>query len=178
MSKHVHHLLTAYAHRQLSRAQRNQVASHVQRCSECRAALDREQELVRDIAVYMPQIGRARRGQLARLWPAIWLEFNTPSFRWATRLSSYGLAVVVLVLFIFVASVLFTYPAQADAASLRIVPADVKATFTPVAMIGSPTAVDEPALSETASVFKIPMASPIPMAGYLMTSQIRYAPGQ
>lgn len=165
MSKHVHHLLTAYVHRQLSSDQRNQVASHVQRCTECRAALDREQMLVRDIAVYMPQIGRNRRGQLARLWPAIWLEFGRPPFRWATRLSSYGLAVMVLVLSIFVASVLFTGSAQADAAALRIVPADVKATFTPVAMIGSPTAVDQPSVSETVSAFKLPMASPVPMAG-------------
>src|SRR6185369_1706150 len=122
MSKHVHHLLAAYANRQLSRGPRNRVASHVQRCAECRAALDREQELARDIAVYMPQIGRPRRGQLASLFPTIWLEFNRPPFRWATRLSSYGLAVAVLVLSIFAVSVLFAGPAQADAAALRIVP--------------------------------------------------------
>lgn len=178
MSKHVDHLLIAYVHRQLPRAQRNLVASHLKRCPECRAMYAREQELARDMTSFLPQIGQARRGQLARLWPAIWRDFSGPHARWPMWLSTYGLAVVMLMLCIFGVSALFVRTDSANAASLGIGPAAVSATFTPVAMIGSATAVDLPAPSETASAFSLPMASPIPIAAKVIPGDVRYVQGQ
>src|SRR5258708_18104918 len=75
--RHVYHLITAYVHHPLRPEQAARVLGHIRVCSECRAALDREQQTAHDIATTMPLIGRAKRGQLARLWPAIWLEFRT-----------------------------------------------------------------------------------------------------
>ena len=178
MDKHVDHLLTAYVHRQLTRAQRSEVARHIQRCEDCRAALVREQELASDISVYMPQIGQPRRGQLTRLWPTIWREFSLPPVGWSTHISSYGLAVAIMVLFVFAASALFSGTAHADAASFGIGPAAVSATFTPVAMIGSATATDQPSPSETASAFTLPMASPIPIAAHVISNDVRFVPGR
>src|SRR6184192_3644084 len=100
MRKHVNHLLTAYVHRQLSRTDRERVAVHVRLCRECRAALDREELLARDLAVAMPLVGQPRRGQLARLWPAIWREFMTSSHHIPNRMTrwlpSYGVILALI----------------------------------------------------------------------------------
>jgi len=174
MSKHVDHLLIAYVHRQLPRAQRTEIAAHLRRCPECRAVFEREQQLARDLATFMPQMGQPRRGQLARLWPTIWRDFSKPPARWPIWLSSYGLAVLMLILCIFGVSALFGSTDPANAASLGIGPAAVSATSTPVAMIGSATAVNQPSPSETASAYSLPMASPIPIAARVIPADIRY----
>src|SRR5260221_14705598 len=122
MDKHVDHLLTAYVHRQLTRAQRSEVARHIQRCEDCRAALVREQELASDISVYMPQIGQPRRGKLSRLWPAIWREFSMPPVGWSTHMSSYCFAGGVLGLFFFSASGFFFWPGHPEPPAFGIRP--------------------------------------------------------
>src|SRR5437016_9953530 len=96
MSKHIEHLLTAYVHRQLPRKERERVMLHVQLCANCRAALDREELLARDVARLMPLIGQPRRGQLARLWPAIWREFRTPRTSFGRRLPSCGVVLCLI----------------------------------------------------------------------------------
>src|SRR5258707_8731544 len=110
---HVYHLITAYVHHQLQPEQAERVLRHVRVCPECSAALDRERQLARDIATTMPLIGRPRRGQyqdrLARLWPAIWLEFRTsPRARGFQRaqnwLPSYSLALMIIMLGVFAVS--------------------------------------------------------------------------
>jgi hypothetical protein len=163
MRKHVKHLLTAYAHDQLSRPERDRVAVHVRMCADCREALRREERLARGIARDMPRIGQPRRGQLARLWPAIWLDFRTPR-RLSHWLPSYGVMLVLMLLCAFVVSSLFTGQKHAVAAPFQAVPADVRPTVTPVHTI-EPVA-DAPKPSETASARLIlPLASPAPHAG-------------
>src|SRR5947209_1326332 len=104
---HVYHLMTAYVHHQLRPEQAERVLQHIRVCQECRTALDRQQQVARDIAITMPLIGRPPRGQyqdrLARLWPAIWLEFRTsPRGKRPPRwLPSYSLAVALMVLGVF-----------------------------------------------------------------------------
>ncbi len=165
MRNHVHHLLSAYVHGQLSRAERERVAVHVRLCRECRLALDREQELARDIATTLPLIGRPQRGQLARLWPAIWMEFRTPQHRMSRWLPSYGMVLVLLLLCAFLLSSLFGGSTYAIAAPLQAIPAEVRATATP-AGTGEPTSAGAQA-SGTASLSYWPLASPAPRAGLL-----------
>src|SRR5438045_2558041 len=112
MHLHVYHLLTGYVHDQLPANERNRVRYHVQRCPECRAALYHEQQLAQEVALAMPRIGQPRRNQLARLWPAIWLEFDRPRGPVHKRLSSYSVALAMMI-GIFVASTFFAGPAQA-----------------------------------------------------------------
>ena len=159
MRRHVNHLLTAYVHGQLTRKERDRVAVHVRLCSDCRDALRREEELAGDLNRYLPRIGQPKRGQLARLWPSIWREFRTPpGLRYWP---SYGLVLALMVLSAFVLSSLFTGQTHAIAAPFQAVPADVRATVTPV-RTGEPTA-DAPKPSETANALLIlPMASPAP----------------
>ncbi len=163
MRNHVHHLLTAYVHGQLSRPDRERVAVHVRLCDECHTALDRERQTAREIAMYMPLVGQPKRSQLARLWPAIWMEFRTPQSRVTRWLPSYGVVLMLILLCAFVLSSLFGGPTHAIAAPFQAVPAEVKATSTP-AGTDEPTVFSAQA-SETASVSYLLLASPAPHAG-------------
>jgi hypothetical protein len=163
MRNHVDHLLTAYVHKQLSRTARERVAVHVRLCEQCRAALYREEQLARDITLSMPLVGQPQRNQLARLWPKIWAEFLTSPGRKFGWLPSYGLVLVLMVLCAFAVSSLFGGPTHAIAAPFQAVPAEVRATNTPV-RTDEPT-ISNPQPSETASVFSLPTASPAPHAG-------------
>src|SRR5947207_2454028 len=104
MRNHVFHLLSAYVHGQLSRSERERVAVHVRLCAECRAALDQERRTARELAIYMPLVGQPKRGQLARLWPVIWMEFRTPQTRMTHWLPSYGVVLMLIMLCAFVLS--------------------------------------------------------------------------
>jgi hypothetical protein len=171
MHKHVKHLLTAYVHDQLSRLERNRVAVHVRMCADCRDALRREERLAQDIARDMPRIGQLRRGQLSRLWPAIWLDFRTPR-RLSHWLPSYGVVLALMLLCAFVVSSLFTGQKHAVAAPFQAVPADVRPTVTPVYTIEPGADVPKP--SETASARLIlPLASPAPHAGPTLVMSIQ-----
>src|SRR5690349_7825706 len=132
MYKHVEHLLTAYVHRQLPRKQRERVLLHVQLCAQCRAALDREETLAREVARVMPLIGQPQRGQLTRLWPNIWREFRTPQTSFGRLLPPYGVVFGLIFLCAFVASALFGGPTYANAAPSMQAPADIRPTVTPV----------------------------------------------
>ena len=177
MSNHVQHLITAYVHRQLPRKQRDRVLLHVTMCAECRAILDNEQQIVRDLARQMPQIGQPSRGQLARLWPSIWLEFRTPRKRGVKWLPSYSLAVMLIVFFVFAVSALVVGPTQAIAAPFQAAPTQILATATLVK-------TDEPLgqatleASETANPFTLPMPSPAPIAGLNPVNQVGYVSGR
>lgn len=167
MRKHVTHLLGAYTNGQLRPADRQRVAVHVRVCPECRAALADHQQLARNLGRFVPQIGQPQRGQLARLWPAIWREFRTPPGRLIRWLPSYGLVLALMMLFAFAFSALFTGPSHAIAAPVQVqqaVPAEVRATMTPV-RTDEPLAVDTLRPSETASALIQPLASPAPHAG-------------
>jgi anti-sigma factor RsiW len=164
MRKHVRHLLTAYVQHQLSPALAARVASHVRECPECHTALDREMLLTRDLARYVPQIGRPRHGQLARLWPAIWHEFRTPTSNAKRWLPSYGLLMAFLLACAFFTSSLFAGPSHVIAAPVPLVPADVRPTVTPI-HTDEPT-VTAPEPSETARAAYepyLPSASPAPL---------------
>src|SRR5579859_2029244 len=172
MAKHVHHLLVAYVHRQLPAPERNRVFFHIQRCEECRAALDMEQQLTRELASNMALIGRPLKGQIARLWPDIWSDLNSSLGSTGTRrqwLPSYSLVFLAVVFCVFLASGLFG--GQAIAAPLPGSPAFVLITETPNAMNRPATATDIAATSaatkpadETARAHFLPSASPAPLA--------------
>jgi len=170
MRNHVSHLLTAYVNGQLSRSERERVTVHVRLCRECRAELDRERQMARELATYMPLVGQPKRSQLARLWPAIWAEFRTPQHRVSRLLPTYGVVLMLVLMGAFVLSSLFGGPTHAIAAPYQAVPAEVKATSTPAE-------TDEPAISnsvqasETASVSSLVLASPAPHAGLVSGRQ-------
>ncbi len=166
MRNHVRHLLTAYVHHQLSPALAARVASHVGECPECRTALDREMQLARELARYVPQIGRPRPGQLARLWPAIWLEFRTPTSVNAAKrwLPSYGLLMAFMLACAFFTSSLFAGQAHVIAAPVPLVPADVRPTVTPIHTDEPTTVAPEPSETARAAYARyLPSASPAPL---------------
>src|ERR1700674_1387138 len=148
LRSHVYHLITGYVHHQLRPDQAARVVRHVRVCPDCRAALDREQQLAREIGTTMPLIGRPRRGQLARLWPAIWLEFRTsPRGKRTPRwLPSYSLAVVLMMLGVFAVSALFAGTTQAIAAPFQPAPTQIRATAT--LTVTDQPATDQPQVSE------------------------------
>jgi predicted anti-sigma-YlaC factor YlaD len=165
---HVHHLLTAYAHRQLSPALRQRVIKHIQECATCRTALEQETRLARDLATFMPTVGQPPKGQLAALWPNIRSKVGqrrSRISRWG-NFPSYSMALTILLLmFVFMGSAIFYRPAHAVASPM--VPSDVKATWTPI-FTGEPTLVAvQPAASLTAAAVGVdisPPISPVPRA--------------
>jgi anti-sigma factor RsiW len=161
MRNHVRHLLTAYVHGQLTPAQRERVTLHVRSCLECRAALDREEQLARDVIQIMPLIGQPRPNQLARLWPAIWREFRIPPVSLDHWLPSYGFLLALMLACAFFASALFAGPSHVIAAPVQRVPADIRPTLTPV-RTDEPISVS-PQPSETARAAYLPAASPAPL---------------
>lgn len=173
-SNHVYHLLTAYVHHQLPRAERNRVLLHLQTCPDCWMAMERESQLVHELQAHMPGIGQPERNQLARLWPAIWAEFKTAQTRSKAviRWSSYGMALALMVLVgIFVTSALFNNPVPAMAAPVQAQPSDVRATWTPVFTEEPITSGDpgaKPSLTADAAKVRAVdvrlMASPVPVA--------------
>ncbi len=170
MPKHVYHLLTAYVHHQLPGAQCLIVAQHVQRCAPCRAALAREERLVRDLQSTMPLIGQARQGQLGRLWPAIWAGIKAPRSNRGFRMPSYGMALALMLVCAVVVSVFFNSPAYATAAPLPPVPAEIQATSTPIFTeqpnLARTQESTQPIASRTAFAPTLPpMPSPVPYAG-------------
>jgi anti-sigma factor RsiW len=164
MRNHVRHLLTAYVHHQLPRTRRERVWRHVQTCPECRAALAREESLARDLKAKIPLIGRPPRGLLARLWPRIWAEMRRPSVRCGVRIPSFGVAAVAILWGALVVSALFNTPAQASAAPSQPVPAEIKATVTPIYTEEPTVIVLTPKASRTAYISLLPAASPAPIA--------------
>jgi hypothetical protein len=171
MRNHVDHLLVAYVNRQLRRKDREQVWLHVTMCAECRATLDREEQLARDIATTMPRIGQPRRGQLARLWPRIWAEFRTPPGKPFSRLlPSYGLVFGVFMFVAFGISSLFGGPVHAIAAPHQAVPTEMNPTNTP-AYTDEPL-FSAPEASETAQGPRYLLPSPAPHAGVFVASGV------
>lgn len=160
-------VLGAYAARQLTPAQRKRVQRHLQACDACRAALERESQLVGDLSVFMPQLGQPERAQLAALWPTIRQRIaQRSSSSWQSAFPTYSMAVtVVLVICVLVGSALFDGPRRAVASPMA--PSDVKATHTPI-FTGEPTQVAaRPVASLTAEVVGLdlpPPASPVPRA--------------
>ncbi|MEP7286763.1 MAG: zf-HC2 domain-containing protein [Chloroflexota bacterium] len=175
MSNHIHDLIVPYVHRQLSRAQRELVLRHVRECSECYAALSVEQQLVRDLAATMPLVGQPARGQLNRLWPAVWMEFRTPQNHGNRWLRSYSVALVMLLMFAFGVSAVLVGPTQVIAAPFQAAPTQIKATATLI-RTDEPVGLNTPEASETVNPLTLPMPSPAPMAGLAGISQIRYMP--
>lgn len=162
--RHIDHLLTAYVHGQLSKRQRDRVHRHLDGCMACRAALSREQFIKRDLQAGFALIGRPEPGQIRRLWPRIRAELRAapPIVRLAPSFSA--LAIMVLVCAIGISS-LFGTSSHASAAPEPFVPADIRATDTPV-HTESPRTADTDAVivaSQTASPLLVPpQASPAP----------------
>jgi anti-sigma factor RsiW len=164
MRRHVTHLLTAYVHQQLSPRQRDRVHRHIDGCPSCRAALTREQFIARDLKQYMPMVGRPERGQLRRLWPRIRTELLSvpPAMK---LLPSFSVLAMMMLVFTMGISALFGGPAHAIAAPNQHVPADIKATNTPVRTEEPSAEATEPELqaSQTANPLNVPpQASPAP----------------
>lgn len=167
--RHVHHLLVAYAHRQLTPMQQRRLWRHVARCAECRAALAREEQIAHDMQTFLPRLGQPAPGQLARLWPAIWQKVQRPApARWSNRgLQPYGMVMALVIMCVMLSSALFQNTGHANAAPLQPVPAEVEATFTPIyteepgKSATRPTAVHTLAFNVTDVP---PAASPVPVA--------------
>lgn len=173
-SAHVRHLLNAYVHRQLSRRQRLEVVRHVQTCNACRAALTREETVIGDLKSYMPLLGQPTFGQLAHLWPAIWAEVQKPrngAFFFPTRIPSLGIGLVAMLVCALFASALLTGSHFVTAAPLQAIPAEVRATATPIstehALIQTQRLAPRPTSSATAELIRVsaPEAQPVPPAG-------------
>ncbi len=178
MRKHVRHLLTSYVHHQLSPALAERVAVHLRQCSECRTALDQEMQLSRELARYVPQIGRPRPGQLARLWPAIWHEFRTPPSNVNVKhwLPSYGLLMAFMLACAFFTSSLFTGPSHVIAAPVPLVPADVRPTVTPIHTDEPTAAPAEPRETARAAYLPyLPSASPVPIVSVANVASVASA---
>jgi anti-sigma factor RsiW len=162
--KHVTHLLPAYVHQQMNARQRDQVRRHLRECPACRAALTREESLVRDLRQMMPGIGEPAPGQLRRLWPAVRAEVQTapPAVRLIPSLS---VLVMMMLICAFSISALFgDGTTHAIAAPNQRVPADIQATNTP---FHTEEPRDEAATalipSQTASALELPKPSPAPL---------------
>ncbi len=170
IAPHVTHLLPAYAHRQLSGQRREKVARHLKDCAACRAALIREEALARELAVTLPLIGQPAPGQLRRLWPSIRAQISTTTgveARHKRLLPSAGVLLAMLLICAFSVSSLFSGTTHVSAAPNPFVPADIRATNTPV-HTDTPdnsggSAADAPLPSQTASAFNGPMPSPAPL---------------
>jgi hypothetical protein len=175
MSKHVNHLITAYIHRQLPSRQRNRVLKHVNDCPECWDALAHEQEIQRDIANVMRTLGQPSKRQLDRLWPSIWSEFIAPRrSRRLVTIPTYGLALGMFMLVAFVAMLLMTGPTQVIAAPFQAAPLRITATAT-AATTDEPSATTK--ASQTANPYVLPMPSPAPVVGSVLSS-VHYTGGK
>lgn len=129
--RHIRHLLPGYVHHQLNQRDRDRVVRHLDTCIDCRVALAREQLTARDLKQGMPRIGRPEAGQLRRLWPRVWADFRKmpPVVQWLPSLS---VIVMMVLVFTIGLSSLFGGSVPAIAAPNPLVPADIKATSTPV----------------------------------------------
>ncbi len=163
MMRHVARLLPAYVHGQLTKRQRDRVLRHIEDCPACSAALTREQWIARELKATMPAIGRPEPGQLRRLWPRVRSQLvSVPPA--ARMLSSMGVLAMLALVFALSVSSLFGAPTHAIAAPNPLVPADIKATTTPV-RTEDPTTETELAASQTASAPIIYRPSPAPPPG-------------
>ncbi|MBE2193778.1 MAG: zf-HC2 domain-containing protein [Anaerolinea sp.] len=133
MNRHVKHLLSAYAHDQLSPSRRRRVTHHLSRCEQCRAAWLRDQETVGRIRREMRTLGMPDRAVLARGYGAVMgqVRLNRPhlSFHW---LPSLGMGLAVMLTFALLTSALIGGATYAGAAPLPPIPAEIQATWTPV----------------------------------------------
>ncbi len=171
MRYHVTHLLPAYVHGQLNAQQSARVTEHVRVCIDCRAALAREEALIRQLASYLPRIGQPAPNQLKRLWPRVRAEMlRAPhrAFNHNTRVwSSAGVLFVALLIGAFALAALFGGPTYANAAPNQFVPGDVQMTNTPVhtdspAADATGVALLTPPPSVTARMVGSPPPAPAP----------------
>jgi anti-sigma factor RsiW len=169
MRKHVRHLLAGYVHGTLSPRQRRQVARHLADCPACRAALISHEGIMRDLRDGLPAFGQPTRPQLAQMWAVIRGRLAQPG---PTRLPMAGLQVLgaafgVLITAAFSLSVLFGGTAYVAAAPPPPVPAEIRATATPIMTRAPESSRTQLHASPTAIVYNsepIPAASPAPIA--------------
>jgi anti-sigma factor RsiW len=89
--------LTAYIHGELPLKARRRVAAHLEHCSRCQSAYQRQRARVHELEREVPRIGQPQHGQLARIWSKVQTELHTPSPRPSFRYrAAYGLAAVIL----------------------------------------------------------------------------------
>ncbi|HVO42401.1 MAG TPA: zf-HC2 domain-containing protein [Aggregatilineales bacterium] len=164
---HVHHLIVAFAHGQLSRREQRRVLQHTQFCAECRVALDREIQFVADLRAELPAIGRPTARQMTRMWSALWTEYRGTNHRPSLDqpLQSIGMALALFLLCVFVSSAFFGGASQVIAAPLPPIPADVRATDTPVHTDTPGNTIPAALPSEVAIFSGIPKPSPVPVVG-------------
>ena len=95
--------LAAFIHGELPLKVRRRVAAHLERCAKCRAAYQRQRELVRELERELPRVGQAESKHLARVWSRVQNELNTPTPRPALRYrTSYGVVALLLLLIVSV----------------------------------------------------------------------------
>lgn len=169
MRKHVRHLLAGYVHGTLSPRQRRQVALHLADCPACRAALTAHEGVVQELRYGLPTIGQPTRPQLARMWAAIRerLALPGPARLPVAGLQVLGAALGVVITAAFSLSVLFGGAAYVAAAPPPPVPAEIRATATPIVTRAPENSRTQPHASPTAIVYNnepIPAASPAPIA--------------
>jgi hypothetical protein len=168
MNEHIQHLIVAYVHGQLGPRDRIRVLQHTYTCETCRAILDREIRVVSDLRAELPGIGLPRAGQMKRLWPQVWTHYQGAANLEQPLLQAVGTALAMLMLCLFVSTALFGGAAQANAAPLPPIPADVKATDTPV-FTDTPQSNASPVVpSEAANLHVKPNASPVPVVGQVL----------
>lgn len=168
MSEHIDHLLTAYIHQQLSPALKTQVAHHLQRCDHCRAALDQELSIGRELRDWMPAIGKPNKEQLTVLWSSVRQDRRHGlSWRWA---DGFPFTLIAMGLFIVVIACMVIFvqgPLPAIAAPVS--PQQIQVTWTPY-LTERPTDSSVQLISSEVAVTSIPTllstlpASPAPIA--------------
>jgi anti-sigma factor RsiW len=142
--------LTAYIHNELPLKARRRVAAHLERCSRCQSAYQRQRTQVHELEREIPRIGQSHQGQLARIWSKVQTELHTPttprpSFRYR---AAYGLAAVILMVAMVVPYALSRN--EIPATATRTLPARAVAFATVLPDNHALIVLPENALSRTA----------------------------
>lgn len=156
--------LNAYIAHELSAVQRRRLGRHLAHCEACRAALQRELMIIRQLEADLPAFGRPNAAQLAHIWQNVKAQtrYAPPS---RLDLRPVG-ALLTLTLTLVCAAFIFRGSA-AVAAPLPPLPPVVRATATPLFtetpdLLNSASA--HPTASLTAMLERAPSAAPAPIA--------------
>jgi len=192
--RHVTHLLVRYAHGQLRPAQRAEVVNHVRTCDACRAALAREERLVKDLRREMPAFGQPSTRQLAQVWAGVWGDLAAPrrgtGGAGTTWLPGLSFAVAVLLAVLVVLPLAASGGIRAEAAPLQPRPADLTGPASPTLVVTGDAPTQDVSFSARGDLPATPAAtvalvsragaSPVPVPGVTTSPEAlrvgRFAP--
>ena len=152
-TRHIDHLAVAYVNRELNARQRRYVQQHLRHCAACRERIAADSQLAYDLSALLGQLGAPERGQLSRLYRPIGtalqqdlqqeqaLPYQVHRRNAKSRAVNHGLPWGMYPLYSLMITGLMVvgliigaagWPEPARAVALPMVPADVKATSTPM----------------------------------------------